>query len=232
MDRSIYWTACFATEPLLVYKSKTGSSDADAKLRAGLYFLYFCLFFRNIGHMVSRHSFHVPDVEFLSDMEGLTKYLWQKIHYGHTCLYCHRHFHSAEATKNHMMSKGHTMIGFDEGGEEEIAPFYDFSQDAFVALEKEEGEGEAEEDDGMYDSDFEDIEDESELVEDADQPRQVCTLVMRVERGLLFSFPLRRPAMISMDDSELILPSGKRIGHRDYRRYYKQYLKPSHVSGP
>jgi len=104
------------------------------------------------------------------------------------------------------------MIGFEEGGEEEIAPFYDFSQDTFVPLE----EGE---DANMHDSDFEDIEEgegegEGEGEEESD--------------GLDDS-NLPRPAVISTDDSELILPSGKRIGHRDYRRYYKQYLKPSHV---
>lgn len=31
--------------------------------------------------------------------------------------------------------------------------------------------------------------------------------------------------MVVEDESELILPCGKRVGHRDYRRYYKQNLR-------
>jgi hypothetical protein len=35
--------------------------------------------------------------------------------------------------------------------------------------------------------------------------------------------------MVYEDDMELVLPSGKRLGHRALRRYYRQNLRPTEV---
>ena len=42
----------------------------------------------NMAHMLKNHGFFVPDVEYLTDIEGLLTYLGAKISLGHICLYC------------------------------------------------------------------------------------------------------------------------------------------------
>jgi len=94
-----------------------------------------CLFCNSKGqtfeekmeHMTTEHSFFVPDVEYLSDLRGLIKYLEEKIAIGNTCIFCERMFHSLEAIRKHMLAKGHTKISYEEGPDLEISNFYDFS---------------------------------------------------------------------------------------------------------
>lgn len=50
----------------------------------------------NLAHMTGEHSFFVPDLEFCTDLEGLIKYLGQKIGVGGVCLFCLKEFSNAE----------------------------------------------------------------------------------------------------------------------------------------
>lgn len=61
----------------------------------------------NLHHMTHSHGFFVPDLEYLSDLEGLISYLADKISVGFTCLYCNgkgKSFWSLEAVQTHMVS--------------------------------------------------------------------------------------------------------------------------------
>lgn len=86
----------------------------------------------NMRHMQLVHSFFIPDVDYLSDLEGLLKYLGEKITVGWTCLTCNgkgRTFHSAEAVQDHMRTMAHCKLAYETDDEEdEYADFFDFSE--------------------------------------------------------------------------------------------------------
>jgi pre-60S factor REI1 len=59
-----------------------------------------------MDHMAHEHSFFVPDLEYLSDLEGLVKYLGEKVSVGNVCLFCSgkgKSFWSMEAVQAHMV---------------------------------------------------------------------------------------------------------------------------------
>ncbi|KNC99191.1 uncharacterized protein SPPG_05447 [Spizellomyces punctatus DAOM BR117] len=170
----------------------------------------FCLhsaqsFENNMEHMAKAHSFFIPDIEYLVDLKGLIKYLGEKVAVGHVCLYCNgkgRAMHSLEAVRKHMVDKGHCKILYEDGAELEIADFYDFSSTYpdEVAEEGEEGDGEWE--------DVEEGSDENEEEELGDLSESLGSI------------------RISPDETQLILPSGVRLGHRQFNRFWRQNLKP------
>jgi len=96
----------------------------------------------NMRHMTQAHSFFVPDVEFVTDLEGLVTYLGQKVGEGFICLWCNergRHFHSAEAVQKHMRDKGHTKMLHEGEALAEYADFYDYSRSYPEGEEESEG---------------------------------------------------------------------------------------------
>ena len=55
--------------------------------------------------MSEKHSFFLPDLEYLIDLEGLLKYLGAKIGQGHLCIWCDEKktaFQSLDAVRKHM----------------------------------------------------------------------------------------------------------------------------------
>lgn len=87
-------------------------------------------FEENLKHMTEAHSFFVPDLEYIEDLEGLVTFLQTKVFEQHLCLYCNgkgRGFGGVEAARKHMLDKGHCMIDYSEQGADEISEFYDFS---------------------------------------------------------------------------------------------------------
>jgi pre-60S factor REI1 len=84
----------------------------------------------NLLHMTNAHSFFVPDIEYIDNLEGLIKFLQAKVWEDNMCLLCNGHgrgFASAEAVRKHMQDKGHCMIDYSEDGRDEISEFFDFS---------------------------------------------------------------------------------------------------------
>lgn len=135
-------------------------------------------------HMTGVHSFYIPDLDYLNDLQGLLKFLGEQISVYNCCIYCNercRAYKSLEAVRKHMIDKGHCRIYFNPEEELEIFQFYDYS-DFYETDEEENGEG--------------------------------CT-----EMSITSEQPY-----ISSNESEMILPSGKSIGNRAYKIYYKQYL--------
>ena len=89
--------------------------------------------------MATVHCFFIPDKESVTDMEGLIDYLGQKISIGCVCLGCNHGFKSPVATRDHMVSKGHTRMSYstvlllipnDMQTEdfEEFEDFYDYTE--------------------------------------------------------------------------------------------------------
>ncbi|KAK6337147.1 hypothetical protein TWF718_009931 [Orbilia javanica] len=82
---------------------------------------------QNLTHMSKLHGLFIPEQPFLVNLEGLIRYLGQKILVGHTCLYCNKAKGGLDGIRTHMRDKGHCMIAFETEAEMlEIGEFYDF----------------------------------------------------------------------------------------------------------
>ncbi len=154
-----------------------------------------CIFCREVAatftdsmeHMVRVHGLYIPDLEFLSDFEGLVRYLSDKVAVANCCLACPARvqpFASVEGVRRHMVDRGHLKILFDDEGMEELAEFYTYPDS---------------------DDEYEDISDDDEddamaLSSDASAPSSYDDTLY-----------------ISPDESQLILPSGKRLLNRALR---------------
>ncbi len=98
-----------------------------------------------VKHMSEVHSFFIPDVEYLVDLEGLLQYLGEKISIGNICLFCNgKSFNSMESVQQHMVWKkktplflfatdsnkrdqAHCKLPYEEKDEDEYLDFYDFT---------------------------------------------------------------------------------------------------------
>ncbi|XP_033761889.1 zinc finger protein 622-like isoform X2 [Pecten maximus] len=154
----------------------------------------------NVKHMTSKHSFFVPDVEFLVDLEGLVTYLGEKVGSGHVCLWCNdkgKTFHSSQAVQKHMLDKGHCKLLHEGDAVYEYTDFYDYRTSYPDYKEEEFDDDEEGPGIGLEDVEMEDAEEEEEEVEQK---------------------------VLSTENFELVLPSGATIGHRSLQKYYRQNL--------
>ena len=72
----------------------------------------------NVIHMTERHSFFLPDAEYLADLEGMMAYLGEKVGRGLMCVYCNersRHFQNLASVQRHMADKQHCRLKTDQG---------------------------------------------------------------------------------------------------------------------
>lgn len=85
----------------------------------------------SLNHMTIEHSFFIPDIEYVSDLESLLNYLGEKVGIGFRCLWCcesGKKFHSVDSVQKHMIDKGHTKMKFEPGETlVEYSDFYDYS---------------------------------------------------------------------------------------------------------
>lgn len=165
-------------------------------------------FEENLEHMRVSHSFYVPDVEHLTDLEGLIQYLGDKISVTNTCIFCNgkgKQLFSTEAVQQHMVSKSHCKIPFEDEDLKEIAEFYDYLVQEVEDKDWESVSGD-ENDDEMAIDDEEDI-----AVVSLNQPSNIY---------------------IDDEDESLVLSNGARIGHRQFRRYWSQNIRPTSLPLP
>jgi len=164
----------------------------------------------NLNHMKAKHSFFLPDMEYLVDLEGLIGYCSEKIIVGHICLYCQKAFATDEDTRRHMHSKNHCKIRYEEGVDlDEFQVFYDFSAANQEFLGRDDPDDHEQDDEWTDASSSEDDHDQAPY-EDA----------------------IARHGFGITELGELILPNGQVIGHRALSRYYKQRLSPSEGNHP
>ncbi|CAH1789401.1 unnamed protein product [Owenia fusiformis] len=116
-----------------------GGSDADSdeweEEMLGLEECLFCSYVsasleNNIKHMTERHSFFIPDAEYLTDLEGLIVYLGEKVGVGKVCLWCNekgKSFYTTKSVQKHMLDKGHCKILHEGDAVYEYTDFYDYS---------------------------------------------------------------------------------------------------------
>ena len=82
--------------------------------------------------MSEKHSFFVPDLDFIVDLDGLLSYLGAKVGQGKCCLMCSeksKRFRSLDAVRKHMVDKGHCKMAFSGGDSlAEFADFYDYTK--------------------------------------------------------------------------------------------------------
>ena len=108
----------------------------------------------NMRHMTKSHSFFIPDLQYVTDVEALVGYLGEKVGLGKVCLYCNskgKEFHSIEAVQKHMMDKGHCKIFYEGDDILEFSDFYDFTSsypDAYPDNDVESSESEVSLQDG------------------------------------------------------------------------------------
>jgi pre-60S factor REI1 len=159
-------------------------------------------------HMFKYHGFFIPEQNYLTDKEGLVKYMSEKIGVGNVCIVCNYQGKSIEAVRAHMLAKKHCSIPYESENEKlEISEFYDFSS-TYQDLDGKQEDG-----------DWEDIDDEDGSVvgsgededEDEDEDEEL-------------------PQQVSYDDGvELHLPTGVKVGHRSLARYFRQNLRPETI---
>jgi pre-60S factor REI1 len=81
-----------------------------------------------VNYMATKFGFFIPDAEYLVDLDGLLEYLGEKVKLGGYCLYCQKIFAPGKACQNHMTSKSHCKLRYENGIDgEEFEDFYDFS---------------------------------------------------------------------------------------------------------
>eukprot|EP01068_Selenidium_serpulae_P011836 Selendium_serpulae@DN5733_c0_g2_i3.p1 len=168
---------------------------------------------RNLEHMKKEYCFVLPDREYLKDLDGMLRYLGNKVTEWNQCLFCNRSFGTFEGVRLHMIDKGHTMLGTSNGMESEYEGFYDYTSSMLeipglapvaASIPK------AEDDDDDWEDDDEDQADESMAIE---------TIESAFARYGL------KPMQIQ-DDGSLRLPDGRTAGHRELEYVYKQRLGP------
>ncbi|KAI5649358.1 hypothetical protein M9H77_35363 [Catharanthus roseus] len=86
-----------------------------------------------IVHLHKKHSFFIPDIEYLKDPEGFLTYLGVKVKRDFLCLYCNERCHpftSLEGVRKHMDAKSHCKVRYGDGADDEegeLEDFYDYS---------------------------------------------------------------------------------------------------------
>lgn len=230
-------------------KSASESDDADAQAlkrhlekrisQANFIPALQCLFCNHslpdfptkVKHMHSAHGFFIPDREYLVDEAGLVNYLAEVLSLWNACIFCGAAFQShplqdtdgmteeqiteeerkrsrvsLEAVRKHMISKSHCKIPWDTEEERlELSDFYDFSK----SYEDPANAG-WEDVDGDDDEEAEDVDsDGADVIMEEDDRKSA-----------------RKQGRMAYGDTpfELVLPSGKRIGHRALRTIYKQNM--------
>ncbi|KAE9401583.1 hypothetical protein BT96DRAFT_918715 [Gymnopus androsaceus JB14] len=106
----------------------------------------------NLLHMASVHSFFIPDADYLIDVDGLIRYLGEKIAVGNVCIFCNgkgREFRTLDAVRKHMTDKSHCKVAYDSADDRlEISDYYDFTSsypDAHLRKQKKKQDEENEE---------------------------------------------------------------------------------------
>uniref|UniRef100_K3WIE7 C2H2-type domain-containing protein n=1 Tax=Globisporangium ultimum (strain ATCC 200006 / CBS 805.95 / DAOM BR144) TaxID=431595 RepID=K3WIE7_GLOUD len=178
----------------------------------------------NLSHMLKEHGFFIPDVEFLVDAEGLVDYLAEKVKLGNFCLYCNgkgKTFRNYQDVQKHMTALSHCKLPYNDDDDlEELLDFYDFSSQykskkKALTAPKEDDEAEGENVEWETDSeasvdDDEEVVEETEDAEESDDESDDDEALHTINVS---------------ETGELVLASGKRLGRREFRRYYRQRFR-------
>jgi len=196
----------------------------------------------SVVHMNKIHGLFVPEQNYLTDLEGLIKYLQAKIHENHECISCHKLKGTTPGVQTHMRDKGHCTIAFEREEEMiEIGQFYDFSS-TYSDDEVDDSDEEMEDGAKIEDADWETDSDVSSVASDEitsipNDDRTDAYQRMKLHRH--HSNGVERPHKnadgfhshahhhnnaVFYDEHEMHLPSGRVAGHRSLKKYFRQNL--------
>ena len=201
----------------------------------------------NLKHMHRKYGFFVPDMEYVCDIEGLIKFVAAKVKLGCVCLQCGKSFKTGHATQKHMIDTFHCKLKYDVDDDlDELGDYYDFSA-SYAGMDEaaiKAAVGEAAEEEGWETcSDDDDEEEEGgegegegevgeEVAEGgggagAKKTTAAAAMAPDARRlALTKAFKAGRRIHKDADTEELVLLDGRRVGHREYRRYFKQRYRP------
>ena len=90
--------------------------------------------------MAREHSFFIPDMDHVSDVEGLLRFLGVKVGAYHVCLWCSsKCYRTLDAVQKHMSDKGHQKMRFEGETLLEYADFYEYEDEDDDSLDKTDG---------------------------------------------------------------------------------------------
>jgi pre-60S factor REI1 len=119
-------------DPTISRTTTSTTTDGHVQKRDSLLECLFCTsIFESLDisldHMQKTHGMFIPERSFLVDLEGLVRYLNQKVNEEHECLYCGRLKWSEDGIKTHMRDMSHCKIAYENEDQQlEIGQFYDF----------------------------------------------------------------------------------------------------------
>ena len=194
----------------------------------------------SITHMRTKHGLFIPEQRYLTDLEGLIRWLHDRVIALHECLSCGTTKHTTSGIQTHMRDKGHCMIAFESEEQMlEVGQFYDFrssysddemdsdeemdevtaSQGSRLGAARKAQTVDVNGDSTMTNGDDEEWEDEEE---DSDDTEDGGTALNGGARPKKEKKTKSTPAYY--DEGGLHLPNGRTAGHRSLAKYYRQNL--------
>ena len=93
-----------------------------------------------VSYMALTFGFFIPDIEYMTDLEGFLGYLGEKVKLGGLCLCCQKQCKPGRPCQNHMRDSSHCKIAFEEGIDmDEYEDFYDYTSSYEGMPEDDEG---------------------------------------------------------------------------------------------
>ncbi|KNE56087.1 hypothetical protein AMAG_01929 [Allomyces macrogynus ATCC 38327] len=151
----------------------------------------------NLDHMTTAHSFFIPDIDYLVDLPGLLAYLAEKLTVGNACLWCYSPYHASHTPQ--------TTRGLFKSLDDVRRHMADKGH---CKIQYEDGAD-------LEIADFYDFASTWEGV-DAQGAEGDADAEVGADGNGMF---------VDAESSQLVLPSGKALGHRDYRRYFRQNIR-------
>ncbi|KAI9184218.1 pre-60S factor rei1 [Blastocladiella emersonii ATCC 22665] len=148
-----------------------------------------------LDHMATAHSFFIPDIDYLVDLPGLLAYLGEKVSVGNACLWCYSPYR-----------EGHTDLKTKGLFKDLAAVRKHMCDKGHCKVAYEDGAD-------LELADYYDFSSTWEGVEGDDVDESAAAAA--AASGIT----------IDAESNELVLPSGKALGHRDYRRFYRQTIR-------
>ncbi|CCH46138.1 Zinc finger protein [Wickerhamomyces ciferrii] len=172
----------------------------------------------NLNHMFRNHGLFIPERSYLVDLKGLLEYLISVIVIDNECLCCSFKGRSLESIRAHVTSKGHCRLPYETREERaEFERFYDFS-----SIDEQPEKTKTTKSISFSNSEGPESQDEDDNEDDESNDRDLALVSTTTsENSNSDDYTI---AHIDPLDSELALPNGNRLGHRQHQRIYRQNI--------
>ena len=176
----------------------------------------------NLEYMRRTHGFVVPYAGSLADPEGFVAYLRKKITRRRQCLFCRRRFATLEGVRGHMRDAGHVRVRFEPPAVFRGNPLFD------EAIARANADGYRPEYSEFYDfGDAPDATTRRRSVSDDETNDDETKNETPVSAGLFDARGVGGGLELVLRDAR---GRTKQLGHRSFRRYYKQKFRNDYVA--